>query len=201
MGCKEAFPLAKKSAHERDCPFLQLKCPFHGQCAFNGALADVVPHLAAEHQVAKATPKSPKSLILGLMQYNPNWYINTPPFQGDPGARPARRHPLLPRQKLLPPQRVDAHLLVGRQERRQPLPLHRPPRSLLHRRQDRELQPPRRARAVHRAGLDGVQVRLQGELEGTNAFCERGSIVFEPQLNITFKLRINQVTEGELFFR
>ena len=51
MGCKEAFPLAKKSAHERDCPFLQLKCPFHGQCAFNGALADVVPHLAAEHQV------------------------------------------------------------------------------------------------------------------------------------------------------
>ena len=54
MGCKEAFPLAKKSAHERDCPFLQLKCPFHGQCAFNGALADVVPHLASEHQVRSA---------------------------------------------------------------------------------------------------------------------------------------------------
>lgn len=52
MGCKEAFPLSKKSAHERDCPFLQLKCPFHGQCAFNGSLADVVPHLAQEHQVA-----------------------------------------------------------------------------------------------------------------------------------------------------
>jgi len=51
MGCKEAFPLAKKSAHERDCPFLQLKCPFHGQCAFNGSLADVVPHLASEHSV------------------------------------------------------------------------------------------------------------------------------------------------------
>ena len=51
MGCKEAFPLAKKSAHERDCPYLQLKCPFHGQCAFNGSLADVVPHLAAEHSV------------------------------------------------------------------------------------------------------------------------------------------------------
>ena len=47
----EAFPLAKKSAHERDCPYLQLKCPFHGQCAFNGSLADVVPHLAAEHSV------------------------------------------------------------------------------------------------------------------------------------------------------
>jgi hypothetical protein len=51
MGCKEAFPLAKKAAHERDCPFLQLKCPFHGQCVFNGSLADVVPHLAAEHSV------------------------------------------------------------------------------------------------------------------------------------------------------
>ncbi len=51
MGCKEAFPLSKKSAHERDCAFLQLKCPFHGQCAFNGALADVVPHLASEHAV------------------------------------------------------------------------------------------------------------------------------------------------------
>jgi hypothetical protein len=52
MGCKEAFPLAKKAAHERDCPFLQLKCPFHGQCAFNGSLADVVPHLKSEHAVA-----------------------------------------------------------------------------------------------------------------------------------------------------
>ncbi len=31
MGCREAFPLTKKEAHERDCPFLQLKCPFHGQ--------------------------------------------------------------------------------------------------------------------------------------------------------------------------
>ena len=36
MGCKEAFPLSKKAEHERDCEFLQLKCPFHGQCAFNG---------------------------------------------------------------------------------------------------------------------------------------------------------------------
>lgn len=51
MGCREAFALAGKAAHERDCAFLQLKCPFHGQCAFNGALADVVPHLAAEHAV------------------------------------------------------------------------------------------------------------------------------------------------------
>ena len=51
MGCKEAFPLSKKAEHERDCAYLQLKCPFHGQCAFNGSLADVVPHLAAEHAV------------------------------------------------------------------------------------------------------------------------------------------------------
>lgn len=51
MGCKEAFPLSKKAEHERDCEYLQLKCPFHGQCAFNGSLADVVPHLAAEHAV------------------------------------------------------------------------------------------------------------------------------------------------------
>ena len=51
MGCKEAFALAKKDAHEKDCPFLQLKCPFHGQCAFNGSLNEVVPHLKAEHNV------------------------------------------------------------------------------------------------------------------------------------------------------
>ena len=51
MGCREAFILSKKAAHERDCPFLQLKCPFHGQCSFNGSLKDVVPHLASEHAV------------------------------------------------------------------------------------------------------------------------------------------------------
>jgi len=51
MGCREAFILSKKAAHEQDCPYLQLKCPFHGQCAFNGSLKDVVPHLASEHAV------------------------------------------------------------------------------------------------------------------------------------------------------
>lgn len=51
MGCKEAFPLNKKSAHERDCRYLQLKCPFHGQCAFSGPLTEVIPHLAADHAV------------------------------------------------------------------------------------------------------------------------------------------------------
>ena len=51
MGCREAFILSKKAAHERDCPFLQLKCPFHDQCSFNGSLKDVVPHLASKHEV------------------------------------------------------------------------------------------------------------------------------------------------------
>merc|ERR1719189_3462783 len=45
MGCREAFILSKKAAHEQDCPYLQLKCPFHGP------LKDVVPHLASEHAV------------------------------------------------------------------------------------------------------------------------------------------------------
>ena len=61
MGCREAFILSKKAAHERDCPFLQLKCPFHGQCSFNGSLKDVVPHLASEHAV---TPVSSYLFIL-----------------------------------------------------------------------------------------------------------------------------------------
>ncbi len=51
MGCREVFILSKKGAHEQDCPYLQLKCPFHGQCAFNGSLKDVVPHLASDHAV------------------------------------------------------------------------------------------------------------------------------------------------------
>jgi len=62
MGCKEAFPLSKKAEHERDCEFLQLKCPFHGQCAFNGSLADVVPHLAAEHAVTPI-PVQPAGML------------------------------------------------------------------------------------------------------------------------------------------
>lgn len=62
MGCKEAFTLSKKAAHERDCPFLQLKCPFHGQCAFNGSLAEVVPHLSADHGVSPV-PVQPNGLF------------------------------------------------------------------------------------------------------------------------------------------
>jgi len=51
MGCKESYQLSKKEEHERNCQFLQLKCPFHGQCSFSGALSDVVPHLKSDHQV------------------------------------------------------------------------------------------------------------------------------------------------------
>jgi len=51
MGCKEAYTLAQKEEHERNCAFLQLKCPFHGQCSFGGSLSAVVPHLKAEHSV------------------------------------------------------------------------------------------------------------------------------------------------------
>ena len=51
MGCKEAHSLSAKAEHERNCPYLQLKCPFHGQCSFGGALSAVVPHLKSEHAV------------------------------------------------------------------------------------------------------------------------------------------------------
>jgi len=51
MGCKEAYTLAQKEEHERNCPYLQLKCPFHGQCSFGGALSAVVPHLKSDHSV------------------------------------------------------------------------------------------------------------------------------------------------------
>ena len=36
MGCKISAPLSKKAEHERNCDYLQLKCPFHGQCSFSG---------------------------------------------------------------------------------------------------------------------------------------------------------------------
>ena len=74
MGCKEAFPLAKKSAHERDCPFLQLKCPFHGQCAFNGSLADVIPHLASEHSVTPV-PVQPAGTLFYRAKVHRGWVI------------------------------------------------------------------------------------------------------------------------------
>lgn len=51
MGCKEAYTLAQKEEHERNCPYLQLKCPFHGQCSFGGSLSAVVPHLKSDHSV------------------------------------------------------------------------------------------------------------------------------------------------------
>nr|ACO10646.1 E3 ubiquitin-protein ligase SIAH1B [Caligus rogercresseyi] len=62
MGCKQAFPLSKKGTHEKDCTYLQLKCPIHGQCAFNGSLSEVVPHLAANHAV-NPVPVQPTGLL------------------------------------------------------------------------------------------------------------------------------------------
>ena len=65
MGCKEAHTLSAKAEHERNCPYLQLKCPFHGQCSFGGALSAVVPHLKSEHAV---TPV-PGNKLLSICNY------------------------------------------------------------------------------------------------------------------------------------
>lgn len=62
MGCKVAAPLTKKAEHERNCQYLQLKCPFHGQCSFCGPLPMVVPHLKAEHQVTPV-PVQPSGVL------------------------------------------------------------------------------------------------------------------------------------------
>jgi hypothetical protein len=48
--------------HERNCQYLQLKCPFHGQCSFCGPLTMVVPHLKAEHQVTPV-PVQPSGVL------------------------------------------------------------------------------------------------------------------------------------------
>ena len=47
MGCKVSATLTLKAEHELKCEYMHLKCPFHGQCAFSGAFASVVPHLKA----------------------------------------------------------------------------------------------------------------------------------------------------------
>ena len=62
MGCKVAVPLSLKAAHERNCEYLQLKCPFHGQCSFQGGLAMVVPHLKADHNV-NPVPIRPNGIL------------------------------------------------------------------------------------------------------------------------------------------
>jgi len=62
MGCKVATSLNKKGEHERSCDYLQLKCPFHGQCSFQGALTMVVPHLRTDHNVNPA-PIRPSGIL------------------------------------------------------------------------------------------------------------------------------------------
>jgi hypothetical protein len=53
---------ALQAEHERNCQYLQLKCPFHGQCSFCGPLTLVVPHLKAEHQVTPV-PVQPSGVL------------------------------------------------------------------------------------------------------------------------------------------
>jgi len=68
MGCKEAHTLSAKAEHERNCPYLQLKCPFHGQCSFGGALSAVVPHLKSEHAVTPV-PVQPSGTLFYRAKY------------------------------------------------------------------------------------------------------------------------------------
>ena len=51
-----------QAEHERNCQYLQLKCPFHGQCSFCGPLTMVVPHLKADHQVTPV-PVQPSGVL------------------------------------------------------------------------------------------------------------------------------------------
>lgn len=69
MGCKISAPLSKKAEHERNCDFLQLKCPFHGQCSFSGSLNMVVPHLKGEHQVTPVPVQPNGTLFYRAKQF------------------------------------------------------------------------------------------------------------------------------------
>lgn len=69
MGCKVSAPLARKGDHERSCEYLQLKCPFHGQCSFSGALTMVVPHLKAEHAVTPVPVQPSGTLFYRAKQF------------------------------------------------------------------------------------------------------------------------------------
>jgi hypothetical protein len=52
----------------RNCPYLQLKCPFHGQCSFGGALSAVVPHRRSEHAVTPV-PVQPSGTLFYRAKY------------------------------------------------------------------------------------------------------------------------------------
>jgi hypothetical protein len=43
--------LSKRAAHEHECPYTPIKCPFSDKCGFNGASVDAVAHLSAAHKV------------------------------------------------------------------------------------------------------------------------------------------------------
>ena len=132
MGCKEAHSLSAKAEHERNCPYLQLKCPFHGQCSFGGALSAVVPHLKSEHAV---TP------VPGRLHFPQNNGFNQP----CPSSSATLWNPLLPRKVLLQEKPVELHLWVGQE----PVPVHGEAHPLLHRRPPWELQHAGRPHTVH----------------------------------------------------
>jgi len=69
MGCKISAPLSLKAEHERNCDYLQLKCPFHGQCSFSGSLNMVTPHLKSEHAVTPVPVQPNGTLFYRAKQF------------------------------------------------------------------------------------------------------------------------------------
>jgi len=69
MGCKISASLSKKAEHERNCDYLQLKCPFHGQCSFSGSLNMVTPHLKTEHAVTPVPVQPNGTLFYRAKQF------------------------------------------------------------------------------------------------------------------------------------
>lgn len=45
------------------------RCPFHGQCPFNGSLTEVVPHLASDHQVTPVPVQPVGTLFYRAKQF------------------------------------------------------------------------------------------------------------------------------------
>ena len=126
MGCKEAHNLSAKAEHERNCPYLQLKCPFHGQCSFGGALSAVVPHLKSEHAV---TPVPGRLYPIIASWFGLNWLC---------APSSTFWNPLLSGKVLLQEEPVELHLWVGQE----PVQVHGQAHTLLHRWPAWELQPP-----------------------------------------------------------
>ena len=50
-GCKEALTLSAKEKHEKNCEYLQMKCPFHFKCQYTGTMFETEKHLKSVHNV------------------------------------------------------------------------------------------------------------------------------------------------------